>query len=106
MSWAVDEVDVVDRERIASSTIDDLLINARKPADKRRILTRAEVRIAIAQEVSVVVVAAENLALGVGLTDADRERLIQAARRIEYIVGAGLPQHHGDRSLPCIGANR
>lgn len=90
MNWAIDESDIMERERIAPATIDDLQINARKPADKRRVLTRTEIRKAITLEASIVVVAAENLALGVELTEVDRERLMRAARQIEFIVTEGL----------------
>lgn len=85
MSWAVDEADLIEPHRLAASVIDDVLVERRKPAAQRRRLTPIEGHRALQYESCVTLVAAQNLAQGIELREADLDRLAEAARRIRVI---------------------
>ena len=85
MSWAVDEADLIEPHRLAASVIDDVLVERRKPAAQRRRLTPLEGLRALQYESCFVLVAAQNLAQGMELREADLDRLAEAARRIRVI---------------------
>ena len=93
MSWAVDEADLIEPQRLAPSVIDDLLIEdsrAMRRGEQPRRLTIRELRIAVEHEVRFVLVAAENTAEGRVLSDADLDRLWLAAESISWIWDQGL----------------
>lgn len=56
------------------------------PARRRGLLPAVQALELIDHEASVVAVSAMNLAQGLALSDAARERLLQAARRINYLM--------------------
>lgn len=56
-----------------------------KPARPRRMLSAGQALDLLAREATLVAVAAANLAVGISLTDVDRDRLRKAAARIGYL---------------------
>ena len=86
MSHAIDELDIISPGRRAPSVIDSMLIENRKPADKRRTLTNRERLLAIEHEARLIAVAGENIATGQELTQADLRRVWLAVERINWIV--------------------
>lgn len=85
MSWAVDEADLIEPHRMAPSMLDDIRNQRRKPVAQRRRPTPIEALRALQYESCVILVAAQNLAQGIELREADLDRLAEAARRIRVI---------------------
>lgn len=94
MSWAIDEADVIEPERLAESAIDDLIAEdtsireGKKQPENRRRLTVAEKFAVIQFEAQVICVAASNIRQGIELTAEDVERCWVAKARIEYLLEA------------------
>lgn len=85
MSWAADEADLIEPHRMAPSMLDDIRNQRRKPVAQRRRPTPIEALRALQYEGCFVLVAAQNLAQGIELCEADLDRLAEAARRIRVI---------------------
>lgn len=90
MSRAVDEVDLIEPDRLAEAVIDDVIAEAQRPPDKRRRMTIREMRTAIEVELQLVCVAASNIAAGIALTPEDIHRVWAAKERVLWIWDEGL----------------
>lgn len=80
------DADLIEPQRLAGAVIDQALIERRRPEYRGRALTAREALAALKFEVLVVAVAAENIANGIALSDADRARLLLAWARIDAIA--------------------
>jgi hypothetical protein len=78
--------DLIAPQRLAGSVVDRVLIDRRKPDYAGRGLTARDALKALAFEAMLVAVAAQNLALGMALADADLTRLLIAWARIETLA--------------------
>lgn len=90
MSYAIDEADLIEPQRLAECVVDDIVNDSRKPAAQRRRLTIREMRMAIEFEMQLVCLAASNVAEGVVLSPEDIDRVWAAASRIQWIWDEGL----------------
>ena len=78
--------DLIEPQRLAASVSDRILIERRRPGYSGRALSAREALQALLFEVQLVAVAAENIAHGIALSDADRARLLLAWGRITTIA--------------------
>ena len=85
-TWAVDEADLIEPDRLAASVLDDVINERRKPVAQRRRLAPIEALTALEYEAHFVMVAAENLSHGIDLHDGDRKRLAEAWRRVNTLL--------------------
>jgi hypothetical protein len=80
------DADLVEPQRLASSVIDQLRVEQRRPRrDDARGITTREALQALVFEAQIVSLCAENQARGIVLTDADRARLLVSWGLIETI---------------------
>ena len=77
---------LIEPQRLAGSVIDEVVIQRRRRDCNGRALTAREALQALAFEAMLVSVAAQNLALGMALEDADLTRLLLAWSRIETLA--------------------
>ena len=80
------DADLIEPQRLAGAVVDRVLIDRRKRDYAGRALTASEALKALAFEAMLVSVAAQNLALGMALGDADLTRLLLAWSRIETLA--------------------
>ena len=80
------DADLIEPQRLAGSVIDEVVIQRRRRDCNGRALTAREALQALAFEAMLVSVAAQNLALGMALGDADLTRLMLAWSRIETLA--------------------
>ena len=80
------DADLIEPQRLAGSVIDEVVIQRRRRDCNGRALTAREALQALAFEAMLVSVAAQNLALGMALGDADLTRLLLAWSRIETLA--------------------
>jgi len=80
------DADMIEPQRLAGSVIDRLLIDRKKRDYTGRGLTAREALVALKVETLIVAVAAQNLARGMALVDADLTRLLVAWARIETLA--------------------
>ena len=78
--------DLIEPQRLAGAVVDRVVIDRRKPDYAGRGLTVREALKALAFEALLVSVAAQNLARGMALGDADLTRLLIAWSRIETLA--------------------
>lgn len=80
------DADLIEPQRLAGAVVDRVLIDRRKRDYAGRGLTAREALQALAFEAMLVSVAAQNLARGMPLGDADLTRLLVAWSRIETLA--------------------
>ena len=80
------DADLIEPQRLAGAAVDRVLIDRRKRNYAGRALTAREALQALAFESMLVSVAAQNLAQGMALGDADLTRLLLAWSRIDTIA--------------------
>ena len=80
------DADLIEPQRLAGSVVDQVVIRRRKRDYNGRSLTAREALQALVFESQFVAVAAQNLAQGMALGDADLTRLIVAWARIETLA--------------------
>ena len=88
MTGILDRIDagMIEPQRLAGAVVDRVLIDRRKRDYTSRALTAREALQALAFEAMLVSVAAQNLAQGMALGDADLTRLLLAWSRIDTIA--------------------
>ena len=80
------DADLIEPQRLAGAVVDRVLIDRKKRDYTGRGLTAHEALKALAFEALLVAVAAQNLARGMALLDADLSRLLVAWARIETLA--------------------
>lgn len=80
------DADLIEPQRLAASVIDEVVIQRRRRDDTGRGLTAREALAALKFEALVVSLAAQNMARGMALGDADLTRLLVAWGRIDTIA--------------------
>jgi hypothetical protein len=81
------DADLIEPHRLAECAIDHLLIEQRLPPEDRMSITPREALAVLAYEADFVAVCAANQAMGIELTDRDREALSVSVDRINTIKG-------------------